>query len=322
MSGPGQSHPGVHVGAGPAAAGGITQEELDTQLSPFAAQMNGFRLSPETGKAIPDGDDLVPTSVFAEHLKGNAIGIYDGTIWRPRTSAAISYALAGRTAALPFDLFYHWTGAALTLEPVDWATATTRATAIVRQDGVWVKSGDALRRWAGSCLARSATTYEWRPFGFGSDGPLTFDLFNAENRVRFSWRLRDTADHTYTTNTWRQWRGSTNWQIDVLAGTHEEALNCTFQATTANSSSSAVGRQVGLGWDSTTQHGPRGSAGESANLGPGREVNASCNLSSQIDLGAHFIAMLQKSVNSNTTTWLGGGDTADAVPQMAGDWTC
>jgi hypothetical protein len=62
------------------------------------------------------------------------------------------FALAG-LAIGNYDIFAYnisGEGYALTLEAVKWTTDIARATAVVRQDGVWVKNGAPERRYLGT----------------------------------------------------------------------------------------------------------------------------------------------------------------------------
>lgn len=178
---------------------------------------NGFRLSPISGESVPTADVAGATTVYAVPHRGNAVALYTGAAWQVLTSAEISYTLAGRTAGLPFDLFYYDSGGGvLALEVVDWASATARAVALARLDGVWVRAGDSTRRWAGTVRPRAATTYDWLTEGLSAQ--VRADLFNADNRVEVPLHLTDTGAQFLDQLPWHQWRNSTLYEMQLVVG--------------------------------------------------------------------------------------------------------
>lgn len=105
-----------------------------------------FRVSPHS--TDPLGESSSSTAIYIHPYVGNAIALYDGSRWLYRTSSsAIVLAVGGLTAGKNHDAFVYWSGSALVGEAVEWTDDTTRATAITRQNGVPVKSGDATRRY-------------------------------------------------------------------------------------------------------------------------------------------------------------------------------
>lgn len=71
------------------------------------------------------------------------------------------------------------------------------ATAVVRQDGVLVKSGDATRRWIGTIAASGAGTCE--------DSLANRLVYNADNQVERRLQKTNTTSHTYSTGVQRPW---------------------------------------------------------------------------------------------------------------------
>lgn len=166
------------------------------------ANRNDFRLTGVTATPVMIADSTTLSTIFLTPYKGNGISLYSGGAWHVRSSGEVSLAVTGRTTDLPFDIFAYDNAGVVTLEFLDWTNATTRATGLTRQDGVWTKTGDATRRYLGSCRARSATTFHHRLAG--DDVPVRIDLWNADNRVEHAFTLRAlTNTWTYTTATWR-----------------------------------------------------------------------------------------------------------------------
>lgn len=106
-------------------------------------------------------------------------------------------------------------------------TATTgslaaRATPLVMQDGVLVKSGNPTRLYVGSFYTTATTTTE--------DSQNNRYLFNQFNRVRRVLRKFDASSHPYATATTRQWNNSTANQANFLIGWQHESVGMSCQA--------------------------------------------------------------------------------------------
>lgn len=281
---------------------------------------NDFRLSGVSATPVMTADSTTLSTIYLAQFKGNHISLFDGTNWQDAAPASeVSLAVTGRTTDLPFDIFAYLNAGVVTLEFLDWTSATARATALVRLDGVLVKSGDSKRRWVGSCRARSATTFHW--VRAGDDLPCKMDLFNADNRVDVNFTLRAlTNTWTYTTATWRQAQASTNYQTDVMVGLQEEAFEASLMVTSTNATSN-VSRQVGIGFDSTTAFtGLTGATSNDAAVA-GEQLGIA-RIAHQPTIGRHFYAWNEISTASGTTTWFGDNGALRHQSGMAGMWTC
>ena len=117
---------------------------------------NDFRLTLSSNDPVPDADITAATTVYLTPYKGNGIALYDGSTWSVLTSAQVSIAVPSTTDTM-YDVFAYDVSGTLTLEAVAWTNDTTRATAIVKQDGVWVKSGTPARRLVG-CFRTTGTS--------------------------------------------------------------------------------------------------------------------------------------------------------------------
>jgi len=279
---------------------------------------NDFRLSGVTGTPVMVADSTTLSNIFLCQHKGNHLSLFDGNNWQDCAPAAeISLAVTGRTTDLPFDIFGFLSGGVVTLEFLNWTNATTRATALVRLDGVLVKSGDSTRRYLGSCRPRSATTFHW--VTIGSDLPCKFDLWNADNRVEFPFVLRAlTNTWAYTLATWRQAQASANYQVDVMVGLQVENFMADLMATSTNASTT-VAREVGIGFDSTTAF--TGITGSSSNpAAVAAQQIAHATLSHQPTIGRHFYAWLEISTATGTTTWFGDNGALRIQSGMTGSW--
>ena len=119
---------------------------------------NGYRLTPDNADGIPS--DASFTTLYAVPVRSNQICIWNGVAWQVYTASGTpSYTLAARTAGLPFDVFAAPNVSTFLLEVVNWASASARSQALAKKDGVWVKGSDITRRYVGTVLPDSATTF-------------------------------------------------------------------------------------------------------------------------------------------------------------------
>jgi len=247
------AHPLANFGI----AAGTFCEGNDARLLVNPA-VNGFRLAPTTDDSIPA--DGAFTAVNFAPVGGDLIALYTGSAWVLRSASGVSYTLAGHTAGTPFDVFASWSGSVVVLEAVNWTSATVRAVALAKQNGVWVKSGDATRRYLGSVRPRSATTYRVQRFNAVSTGSVGIDYFNENLRKQTAIQLTDTvANQAYSTATWRQWAASANAQIDTIAGLPGDPVSITAMASanTSNTTTTISFPLIGIGVNNATPVGAR-----------------------------------------------------------------
>jgi hypothetical protein len=281
---------------------------------------NDFRLSGVSATPIMTADSTTLSTIFLCQYRGNRIALYDGLNWQLATPGAeVSLAVSGRTTDLPFDVFGFLSAGVVTLEFLNWTNATTRATALARQDGVWTKSGDPTRRYLGSVRARSATTFHWVQRGV--DLPCKFDLFNADNQNEANFSLiAGTNTWAYTTATWRQAQGSANYQVDVMVGLEDNDMCADLMVSSRNSTIS-IPRHVGIGFDSTTVLSPSINHG-TANTVASIEASQAASIEHRPTVGRHFYAWLEISTATGTCTWIGDDGALRLQSGMAGNWKC
>lgn len=280
---------------------------------------NDFRLSGVTLTPVMTADSTTLSTIFLCQYKGNHISLFDGVNWQDTAPASeVSLAVTGRTTDLPFDIFAFLSAGVVTLEFLDWTNATTRATALVRLDGVLVKSGANTRRYMGSCRARSATTFHW--VRAGDDLPCKLDLFNNDNRIDVNFTLRAlTNTWNYTLATWRQAQASANYQLDIMVGLQEESLEASLMVSSRNSTIS-IAREVGIGFDTTTAF--TGTTGETTNEVASITAHAVARIAHQPTIGRHFYSWNEISTATGTCTWVGDDGALRIQSGMTGMWTC
>jgi len=287
-------------------------------LSPYLASINGFRLTPVTAQPVWVTDSSSYGTIYMTPFRGQTIALYNGTTWDLISSAEVSYALSGRTTDLPFDIFAYNSAGTLTLEVLNWTSATARATALVRQDGVWCKTGALTRRYVGTCRARSATTYSASRLG----ASVRFDLFNADNRVQNAFSLiPGTNTWNYTTAIWRQANADTANQVDVMVGLLEECFHAVLNVTSKNTNA-GVNRYVTITYGSAL--GPAGAV-NSTNTPSAGDTWVSHQASYGNLPGAVGVRAYQwqeYSEATGTTTWVGDNGALLLQSGMTGTWTC
>lgn len=164
---------------------------------------NDFRLTLESGVPVSTSDQLNKTTIYMTPYLGKQIALYVDGAWVIKETSEISLALGSASASTPFDIFAYWTGSAVALELVEWTNDTTRATALAFQDGIYVKSGDATRRYIGTGRTNSNP-------GNCVDADAARFVWNWQNQVTRRLYKYDGTSHTYATLAWRYWANNVN----------------------------------------------------------------------------------------------------------------
>ncbi len=264
------------------------------KLSSPDPRTNGFRLTLTTAVPVTTTDVTSATSIYCTPFKGNQIALYNGTRWIIRTSVEFSLALGTLTSGKPYDVFCYDNSGVATLEFLVWSSDTARATALALQDGVYVKSGTATRRYMGTFYTDSTTT---------TKDTLQFRyLFNADNQVKRPLLRRDTtASWTYNSATIRQANASTSNQVEVMNGLDINAVEVALQATHGGTGNGDFAVYIGL--DSTTVVTTTG-VGGSGNLNNATRFG-SYNFNGYVGVGRHYLAWLETAINGGTSTFYG-----------------
>lgn len=122
----------------------------------------------------------------------------------------------------------------------------TRATSLTLDDGKWVKSGDATRRYLGSIRITTAT-------GQCEDSESRRFVFNVSNQMSRTFKAVDNTDSWTVGAAWRAMNNNTSYgvgRVGVIVGLAENAIRLLSIATAWYSSS--VEAELGIGVDSTT----------------------------------------------------------------------
>ncbi len=290
----------------------ITSPVINTSIlsTKLIAGICEGRLTLTSGTAVTTADVTGATNVYFTPFKGNCVALYDGTTnWALLPFTERTLALGTLTNDLPYDVFIWNNAGTITLEALAWTNKTTRATALVLQDGVLSKTGALTRRYLGTFHTTATTTTE--------DSAAKRLLWNYYNRVPRQLRKTEaTASWTYTTLTWRQANAGATNQVAVIVGVAENAMDLEVFGTINNSVGGAYAA-VAIGEDSTTTPstvamGSVASGAVASNYHP-----SSSRLVVIPAVGYHFYAWLEISQATGSTTWYGtngfGGGTNQSM---------
>lgn len=254
------------------------------------------RLSLSSSDAVPVADQTAKTTVYCHPYKGNLIALFDGAHWRRYEFSTYKTASVPATTVTPFDLFLYYSGG-LQLEAVSWTNDTTRATALVDQDGILVKSGATGRRYLGTARTTSSS-------GECEDSASKRFLWNYYNRRSTPLTMTvGTTSWTYTTETFRYFNGDSANIVELICGVAGEAIaDLTAYANSVTSSAGTI-RYCGIGQSSASNAANR--TGRDSNQN-GHYNSTAAKLAKMPAAGYHFFAPLEFSQAAGTTTWYGG----------------
>lgn len=255
------------------------------------------RLTLTSGTPVNASPVTAATTVYWTPYRGNNIAIRDGSgNWNTFTFTELSVAVPN-VANRPFDIFVKETAGVLSLETVNWTNTTTRATAIVQVDGVYVSNADSAKRYLGTCCTTSVA-------GQTEDSLTKRFVWNFYNRVEHPMVALDaTNSWNYTLAAYRQANAAAANKVEFVIGVQEDNVRAEVRAGAVNSGPGALAA-VGIGLDSTTTN--------SAQLLNAKHINStgyvnwlSAKYQGQPAAGYHYLAWLEYSETTGTTTWYG-----------------
>lgn len=267
----------------------------------------GGRCTLTSGTAVTTSDVTAATTLyytpFEDAAHPNEIRLYDGSAaWGVFTLSELSIAVPATTSTM-YDVFVYNNAGTPTLESTAWTNDTTRATALVQQNEVWVRSGATTRLYV--CSFRTTTVS-----GQTEDSFLRRFVWNNYNRVvRAMRRLEGSATWTYNSATRRQANANTANQLDVVVGLDVSMWHVTVVASVVTGSVPATAF-ISIGLDSTT-------ADATGVLYSGRAATASdqnhltASLVTYPGIGRHTAVWLEAS--DGTGTWYGTSVNAAGI---------
>ena len=272
---------------------------LDRMLALAARSTVGGRLSVQTNVAVPVTDQAAQSTLYYTPYLHKDLGLYDGTRWHIVSPAQISLALSGLTTGKNYDAFVDWNGGtpALVLGPA-WTNDTTRATALVPQDGINVLTGTLTSRWVGTIRASSATTTE--------DTFLQRYVWNAYNRQPRALSQADGTGHTYSSSTVRQWNATAANKVEFVLGLAGQSFLASVAGDMSPDTTSGF-TQTGIALDSLTVMGS-GTTGASTytkiqGASVTRGLTGNTGFIFPTTAGYHFLAMLEAELANASSTF-------------------
>lgn len=265
-----------------------------------AADSQDFRITLESGVPASTSDQANKTTVYVTPYRGNQISLYDGAAtWNTFTSAEMSVAVGAYTASKPYDVFIYDNAGTPTIETLVWTNGTTRATALVYQNGRLVKTGATTRRYIGTIYIDAGQKCQ--------DTLLLRYVYNYYNRINRKLLFYDAAAHTATNQTtWRQWNNSAAAQVVGIWGVQEDDVFISFGSniwTNTNAKSVYLACAV----DATTPHDPDigyglGQFPTAANA----KATAARSGYKSIAAGYHYVALIEAGDTSSIASYEAG----------------
>lgn len=284
--------------------GGQVQPLVDTSLCQG-------RLTLTTAVPVTTSDVTAAETLFWTPYKGNRVALYTGTMWKLYPFSELSVDIPDATQMN--DVFVYDNSGTLTLDVVAWSTDTARATALVSQNGVLVKSGATGRRYLGSFYSTTAGN------GQTEDSIAKRYLWNYYNRVLRAMRVVESTDTwTYTLLAYQQARATATNQLDLVIGVSEDVVVAQVFGRAANDNAN-VRLGVGIGVDSTTVNSAQLLAAATTAV-VNTAVNPHAAYRGFPGIGKHILPWLEISQATGTTTWQGdGGAPTDTQSGIFGE---
>lgn len=295
------------------------------QITPLApAQVipyiPGGRITLTTAVPVTTSAVTGATTVYYTPYKHDRIGLYDGSEWVNTKFTELSQATSDNTkspAAVAnnsnYDLFV-WSdsGTLRCTRGPAWSSNTARGTGAGTTElelfegryvnKVAVTNGPAARRgvYVGSIRSDGSAQI--------NDSLTKRHVWNAYNQeIRHMLATDATASWTYTLDTPQQANANAANQLDYIQGLSDSPVQADvlgiFQSSTAVATIIA---KPGIGVDSTSA-GSETRRGWQSNVGGSAWQNVTASYRGFPGIGRHYLAWLEQSTASGTTTWTGTG---------------
>lgn len=288
---------------------------IPQDLTPLITQ---GRLTLESGVPVSTTDQSGKITVYFTPYAGNRIALFNGASWDILAFTEKSLAMP-TSSVLPHDVWAYNNNGVVALEQTVWTNATTRATALVVQDGVLVKSGTPTRKYLGSYYNEVSTGDN----GLCTDSARQRHLWNYYNRVDRYLFVKETTDTwLYSTATVRQTNADANNQVEILQGWAEDAIDIHCHSA-AIASVNTVSVVCGVGEDTTTIF-TVGGIFQPVTAGVGLYGSPSGYLNKIPAVGFHFYSWNEFAAPAvgGTATWQGDAGTAVVQTGLTGMWRC
>lgn len=283
---------------------GVQRNNTGLISAPIAQVCNG-RLTLTTSVPITTADVTAATTLYFTPYSGNRVSVFDGTRWKIYSFTEVSIALVGLTALRLYDVFLYDNGGTLTLELLIWTNATTRATALVTQDGVLVKSGATTRLYLGTIRIDAAGAKV-------TDSVVMRNVWNNYNRVsRAITVIEATNSWAYNVAAWRQANAAATNQVAFVIGRSEDAVKVRVICNGANTTAYVTG--VGIALDVTNANHAATFNAFSGGISVSVAEYVSC-----VPVGGHYLAWVEYGAAAAIPTFYGDNGALITQSGMTG----
>lgn len=263
------------------------------------------RLTTTSGTPVDTTNRTAITTIYFTPFRGDQVATHSGSAWTLNTFTEQSLSVPATTSTM-YDVFI--VDSTLALEAVAWTNDTTRATALVYQNGVLVKSGAVTRRYLGSFRTTAVS-------GQTEDSDNKRYIWNCYNRVQRNVKAVDTTTSwTYTTATWREEDNNSTLgvsRVGIVRGLDEDVVDINVVVPCSNNAANSFSYNgAGVGLTSSTVNSAQ-AFGTVNGIG-----NSNGNSSDAI---AYYVALpgvgyydyrwLEISSTGSVTTWYGSPQT-------------
>jgi hypothetical protein len=231
--------PIADLGTNTAAIGLYLRGDNLWAIDSVVAQNPCGRLTLVSGNPVTMADQAAIATLYYTPYNGNTISLWNTSlsVWETLTFTEQTLSLSGFTNGKIYDIWaQNNNNGTFTLTATIWTDLVTRATALVLQNGVYVKTGALGSRYLGSIYITAT--------GQTSDTQSVRGVWNAYNRIPRKLLDFDSNTASYTivggTGLWQYCRATASTvQLFVLIGLPREPINviaCGYAFTPVNAS--------------------------------------------------------------------------------------
>lgn len=270
-------------------------------IPPASIANCGLRLTLTSGTPVTTSDVTAATSVFVSPIVGGECSFYDGaSTWTSLTNSEVTISVAATTATI-YDVWCRNNSGTIACDTTAWTNDTTRATALAKQNNVYVKTGDTTRRYIGSFRTTGVS-------GQTEDSLAKRYVWSYYNRARRPVKVTESANSwAYSSATWRQFNNSAANQADVVIGWNEVLVALRGMANVDNSGTgNFMGIAVGQDSATTPMAGSIGSVSVVGTASSNNQALVTCFVEVMPAVGRHFYALLEADISgAGTGTFYG-----------------
>lgn len=305
-------------GAGVTLVKGTNTQLRDILNAMMQASPPGGRLTLTTAVPVTTSDVTGASTVYYTPYKGNRIALYDGSRWVGKTFAELSQATTDNTKSPAacannsnYDVFvWNDSGTLRATRGPAWSSDTARGTGAGTTEleffeGRWVNkvavtNGPAARRGLYVGTVRTDGSAQV------NDTLAKRHVWNMYNRVERPMLVQDAnGSWNYTTAVYRQANNAATNQLDFVLGLAEEAVSAEVRGAFANTNT-GVRVHCAIGFDSTSAPTTSGVDGMADSALANGVLQLSGSVAAYPTIGRHYLAWLEYSAATGTTTFYGG----------------